>query len=107
MLATTVLAPLNAVLLTMTSPGFVVPVRKNCAFAPFLKPEPEIVTSRLNVPGAAAAGLAAVTLTRANREGAVANKNRMVIVANIHSHVRFIGSSSGIQSLGLIRAYRS
>lgn len=52
---------LNVVELTVTPPGFVVPVTNHCAFAPFLNPLPLTVTLRLMVPWAAALGLVEVT----------------------------------------------
>lgn len=51
----------NVVELTVTPPGFVVPVTNHCAFAPFLNPLPLTVMSRLMVPWAAALGLVELT----------------------------------------------
>src|SRR5215467_10717112 len=52
---------LNVVELTVTPPGFVVPVTNHCALAPFLNPLPPITTFRLTVPWAAELGLADLT----------------------------------------------
>lgn len=61
MFAVKLLEPLNVVEFTVTPPGFVVPVTNQCAFAPFLKPLPLMVTFRLVVPWGAAAGLVEFT----------------------------------------------
>ena len=53
--------PLNAVELTVTPPGFVVPVTNHWALAPLLNPLPLSVTFKLVVPWGAAAGLVEVT----------------------------------------------
>ena len=47
--------------LTVTPPGFVVPVTNHCALAPCLKPLPLTVTFRLMVPWAAEVGLVVFT----------------------------------------------
>src|SRR6516225_3751588 len=62
MLAVSWVSLLNAVELTVTPPGLVVPVTNHFAAAPFLKPLPDTITSRLMVPCADELGFAAVTL---------------------------------------------
>src|SRR5258707_114024 len=63
MFASTSLLLTNAVELTVTPPGSVVPVTNHFAFAPFLKPLPVTFTFRLIVPCSVDAGAAAVTWT--------------------------------------------
>ena len=60
---------LNAVELTVTPPGFVVPVINHCALAPFLKPLPDTITLRLVVPCVVELGLALVTVICASACG--------------------------------------
>ena len=59
--ATSCVALTYLVFLTLTPVGSVVPVLKNCAFAPFLKFLPPIVTLRPSVPWSPDGGLAEVT----------------------------------------------
>src|ERR1700758_666314 len=61
MFAVRVLGFTNAVELTVTPPGFVVPLINHWACAPALKPLPPTVTSRLIVPWVAEFGTALVT----------------------------------------------
>src|SRR5438552_5801543 len=59
--AVKLLEPLNVVELTVTPPGFVVPVTNHCALAPFLNPLPLMVTFRFTVPWGAALGVVELT----------------------------------------------
>src|SRR5205814_2536582 len=61
MLAASWVDPLKEVELTVTPPGFVVPVMNHCALAPFLNPLPVMATSRVTVSWGAALGLAEST----------------------------------------------
>src|SRR5215471_6913768 len=70
---------LNAVEFTVTPPGLVVPLTNHCALAPFLKPLPFTMTSRLTVPCAAELGVAEVTVICAAARG-TAKQLRMPII---------------------------
>src|SRR5579864_5675182 len=73
--AVRLLEPLTVVELTVTPPGFVVPVMNHWALAPFLNPLPLTVTFRLMVPWAAELGLVELTWIWPSAPTAPAKRN--------------------------------